>query len=144
MSDVDKPVTGLVVCYSYLWVREHDAGEESGRKARPVCVAIPIGSTSGDVALFPLTTQPPQVDRICVEVPETELKRLGLRGQRRCWVILDEGNRDILPRSNYLEPLQLGPVKYAYGVFSHAFTGLLLRTLASAIRAKKVRTIPRA
>jgi hypothetical protein len=144
MSDVDKPVTGLVISYSYLWVRQHDAGEESGRKARPVCVALPVGAGSGDVALFPLTTQPPAADRVAIEVPETELRRLGLRSQKRCWIILDEGNRDILPGSVYLEPLELRPAKYAYGVLSHAFTGQILRALAETIRAKKVRTIPRA
>lgn len=30
-----KPANGLVISYNYLWAREHDRHEESGREARP-------------------------------------------------------------------------------------------------------------
>ena len=35
-----RAASGLVVLYSYLWAREHDRGEVSGRKDRPACVQI--------------------------------------------------------------------------------------------------------
>jgi len=33
-----KLANGLVISYNYLWAREHDRHEETGRKARPACV----------------------------------------------------------------------------------------------------------
>lgn len=59
-----EPETGLVIRYRYLWQRQARAGEETGRKARPACVVIPIGAKGADVVLFPLTTQPPGPDRV--------------------------------------------------------------------------------
>lgn len=35
-----EPQHGHVILYSYLWAREYDRGEESGRKARPTCVML--------------------------------------------------------------------------------------------------------
>ena len=39
--------TGDVVLYSYLWAREHERGEEGGRKARPACVMVLFKDTAG-------------------------------------------------------------------------------------------------
>jgi hypothetical protein len=63
ISDVVAPSNGLVIYYNYLWAREYGRHEESWRKARPVCVQIIAGGKSGTVvALFPITSQPPQPD----------------------------------------------------------------------------------
>jgi hypothetical protein len=37
---LDRPETGLVIRYNFLWPREHDQGAEHRRKARPACVAV--------------------------------------------------------------------------------------------------------
>jgi len=37
-----EPSDGLVILYNYLWAREYDRHEQSGRKARPACVQIMI------------------------------------------------------------------------------------------------------
>ncbi len=52
---------GDVIRYSYLWAREFDQGEHSGRKARPTCVMIVVPSRDGPskTLLFPITSQPP-------------------------------------------------------------------------------------
>jgi hypothetical protein len=34
------PEPGQVVRFVYLWKRQATVGEESGRKARPVCVVV--------------------------------------------------------------------------------------------------------
>ena len=75
-----EPSNGLVISYNYLWAREYDRREESGRKARPACVQIIIaGGKSGTVvALFPITSQPPQAGRTALEIPEMEARRIGL------------------------------------------------------------------
>ncbi|WP_192843352.1 hypothetical protein [Aureimonas ureilytica] len=118
----EPPETGLVIRYSFLWPREHDRGERDGRKARPACLVVPLNVAPRAVVLFPITTQPPGADRIAIEVPETERRRLRLPGLERCWVMLDEANADIMPGSLYVEPLSYDPVVTSYGRFSPPFT----------------------
>jgi len=74
-----KPANGLVISYNYLWAREHDRHEESGRKARPACVQIIIanGENGTVVALFPITSQPPQAERTALAIPEMDARRIG-------------------------------------------------------------------
>ena len=96
---IDQPETGLVIRYNFLWAREHDQGADHGRKARPACVVVPLTRQGDDVVLFPLTTSEPGPDRLAVKIPETERRRLRLRGAGPSWLLLDEGNRDVLPGS---------------------------------------------
>jgi hypothetical protein len=142
MSSVE-PTTGLVISYNYLWKREHQRGEDSGRKARPACVAVPVGATAGQVILFPITTQTPGTGRLAVEIPEIERRRLTLYGPHRCWVILDEANSDVMPGSYHLHPISLNPAIYVYGEFSAAFMRVMMRVLADALRTKQMRIVPR-
>lgn len=139
----EKPETGLVISYRFLWPHEHAAGIEEGRKARPACIVIPITAKGDDVVLFPLTTQEPSADRLFLRVPETERRRLKLRGTGPSWLLLDQGNTDILPGSFHVEPISYDPPVHAYGHFSQAFMRVVLRTLAEAIRARRLRLIRR-
>ncbi|RWC26294.1 MAG: hypothetical protein EOS73_14120 [Mesorhizobium sp.] len=41
-----EPGHGHVIL-SYLWAREFDRGEESGRKARPTCVMVIVAGKDG-------------------------------------------------------------------------------------------------
>jgi hypothetical protein len=140
---IDRPETGLVIRYHFLWTREHDRGEEHGRKSRPVCVVVPLSGTGADVVLFPLTTRAPGPGRLAVQVPETERRRLRLRGSEPTWLLLDEGNRDVLPGSVHIEPVANNPPVWSYGVFSHAFMRVVLRTLAEALRGRRMRVVRR-
>jgi hypothetical protein len=140
---IDRPETGLVIRYNFLWSREHDHGAEHGRKARPVCAVVPLTREGDDVVLFPLTTREPGPDRLAVRVPETERHRLRLRGTAPSWLLLDEGNRDVLPGSYHVEPIAHDPPVYAYGTFSQAFMRVVLRSLAAALRARRMRLVPR-
>jgi hypothetical protein len=140
---IDEPETGLVINYHFLWARQHEQGEESGRKARPVCVVVPLRMQAGTVVLFPLTTQRPGPDRVAIEVPETERRRLKLRGHGSSWIILDEANSDRMPGTYHLEPISYDPLVVSYGRFSEAFIQLIVRTVATALRAGKVTLVPR-
>ena len=140
---VDRPQTGQVIGYSYLWSAQHECGEDSGRKARPVCVVVPLNTRQGGVVLFPLTTQPPGPYRIAIEVPEIERQRLKLRGRSRCWIILDEGNTDQIPGSFHLEPISYDPVVISYGLLSPAFIRILIKAMGKAIRGSQVKLVPR-
>lgn len=140
---IDRPETGLFILYNFLWAHEHDPGAEHGRKARPACVVVPLARQGSDVVLFPLTTREPGPDRLAVKVPETERRRLRLRGAGPSWLLLDEGNRDVLPGSYHVEPIAHDPPIYVYGTFSQAFMRVVLRTLAAALRARRLRVVRR-
>ncbi len=41
MRDI-VPTPGLVIAYTYLWRREHEAGEDAGRKTKPALIVIAV------------------------------------------------------------------------------------------------------
>ena len=143
MAVNDWPETGLVISYRFLWAREHAQGVEHGRKARPTCVVVPLTTRGRDVVLFPLTTQEPGTERVFIRVPEIERRRLRLRGSGPTWLLLDEGNRDVLPGSYHVEPIAYDPPVHAYGTFSRAFMRVALQRLAAALRSGGVKLVPR-
>ena len=123
MTPLELPQPGAVIDYPYLWVRERDVGETEGRKTRPTCVVVSLSSAFGEhlVALLAITSQSPRDLGAAVEVPALELRRAGLAGHRRAWVITDEFNTDILERSWYYAP------NLRRGAFSQAFLGQILK-----------------
>jgi hypothetical protein len=111
----------IVRCY-YLWARQADAGEESGRKARPVCVVVRTPVEPAALFLFPLTSQKPGHARSHLSISEIECRRGGLAYPS--WLILDEYNRVKVDEAYDLAGTT------AIGTFSPAF----VRKIAAAIR----------
>lgn len=110
-----SPADGLVVSYNYLWAREYDRHEESGRKARPACVQIIVADNDRGtvVALFPITSQPPTAERTALATPETDAHRIGLKIPS--WIIVDEWNLDDLARSPHIADARpIGLLSAAY------------------------------
>jgi hypothetical protein len=132
-----KPANGLVISYNYLWAREHDRHEESGRKARPACVQIIIadGASGTVVALFPITSQPPQAERTALAIPEMDARRIGLTIPS--WIIVDEWNLDDLAKSPHIADAR--PI----GFLSPAFMKRVRAAAADRIRARRYRSVPR-
>jgi hypothetical protein len=60
---------GDVAEFYYLWHREEIAGEESGRKPRPVCIVIKTPGNPDVVFLFPFTSKPPLVGQLVFTHP---------------------------------------------------------------------------
>jgi hypothetical protein len=136
-ADVIKPSNGLVISYNYLWAREYDRREESGRKSRPACVQIIIADRGGAtvVALFPITSQPPAVERTALEIPEMDARRIGL--STPSWIVVDEWNLDDLAKSPHIADARpIGPL-------STAFMKRVRAAAADRIRARRYRSIPR-
>jgi hypothetical protein len=131
------PQHGDVILYSYLWAREHDKGEESGRKARPTCVMMIVAGKDrkSKPLLFPITSQPPRPGARSMEIPETEARRAGLYVP--AWVIVDEFNTDDLATSWAIEDAK------PLGRFSRKFMSRIAGEAAAAIRAGVARTVPR-
>lgn len=128
---------GQIIAYPYLWAWQNERGETEGRKSRPTCVVVAIrGATDGltHLALLAVTTQPPQSDHIAIEVPETEARRAGLSDLKRCWVIVDEYNYDVVERSWYLEPDQS-----VLGRFSKTFMMRIASAFGEASRRSRRR-----
>lgn len=132
-----EPAHGQVILYSYLWAREHDSGEESGRKARPTCVLLIVAGKDGRPRplLFPITSRPPGPSTRFVEIPETEARRAKL--YTPAWVIVDEFNTDDLATSWAIEDAE------PLGQFSRRFMARIAAEVAAAIRASGVRSVPR-
>ncbi|RFC64758.1 hypothetical protein [Mesorhizobium denitrificans] len=131
------PQHGDVILYSYLWAREHDKGEESGRKVRPTCVMMIVAGKNGKSKplLFPVTSQPPRVGARTIEIPETEARRAGLYVP--AWIIVDEFNTDDLATSWAIDDAK------PLGRFSRKFMSRIAAEVAAAIRAGVARTVPR-
>jgi hypothetical protein len=136
-AEMIEPSNGLVIHYNYLWAREYDRREESGRKARPACVQIIIAGAKGGtvVALFPITSQPPQAGRTALEIPEIDARRIGLTNPS--WIIVDEWNLDDLAKSPHIADVR--PI----GVLSPAFMKRVRAEAAARIRSRRYRSIPR-
>lgn len=130
------PKHGDVILYSYLWAREHDRGEESGRKARPTCVMLIVAGKDGrpKPLLFPITSQPPHGNAWAVPVPETEAQRAKL--YTPAWVVVDEFNTDDLATSWAVEDPK------PFGRFSRKFMSRIAAEAAAAIRASATRRVP--
>jgi mRNA-degrading endonuclease toxin of MazEF toxin-antitoxin module len=94
-----RPQPGLVLCYSYLWHREHRAGRQEGVKDRPCVVVLAVerprdGAVTVHVA--PVTHRAPDDPAVALELPAAVKRHLGLDAQRS-WVVLDELNAFIWP-----------------------------------------------
>ena len=124
----------MVVPYVYLWRRQHEAGEESGRKTRPCLIVIARASAQNErvrVAVCPLTTQPPDTARAAIEVPPRVITHLRLTA-RRSWVICDEYNEFDWPDVD-LETTPSGNM--SYGFMPDAF----IEQVRGELRAARVR-----
>lgn len=128
---------GDVVLYSYLWWREHLAGEETGRKARParVMIVLPRGRSTEKALLFPITSSPPGPDTAAIPVPETEARRARL--DTPAWVIVEEFNSD--DPVNSLAPEHARPL----GTFSKRFIAAIAAAAAGAARGGGIRAVRR-
>ncbi|KAB2676537.1 type II toxin-antitoxin system PemK/MazF family toxin [Brucella anthropi] len=126
---------GQVVRFFYLWKRQADAGEESGRKARPVCIVIRTPDNPGRVFLFPITSQQPDENRLSLAIPQIECRRAGLAFP--CWLILDEFNRVDLDKAYDFEDTR--PI----GTLSPAFLVRVAKTIKQAAEAHRISSVQR-
>lgn len=98
---------GQVIDYPYLWAWQDERGETEGRKIRPTCVVVAVrGAKDGrtHLTLLAITTQPPLAGRRAIDVPAIECRRAWLGDLKRCWIVVDEYNHDVVERSFSIEP----------------------------------------
>ncbi|CDM61164.1 MULTISPECIES: hypothetical protein [Rhizobium] len=126
---------GQIVRFFYLWKRQAAAGEESGRKARPVCVVVRTAAAPEAVFLFPITSQLPDTERLSLAVSQMECRRAGL--DFPCWIVLDEYNRVELDKAFDFETTT------PLGSFSPAFLKKIALTVKNAAAARRLTGITR-
>lgn len=126
---------GDVAEFYYLWHREELAGEESGRKPRPVCIVIRTPGNPDVVFLFPFTSRPPMGGQLALEVPEMECRRVGLVAP--CWIILDEYNRVEMDKDyDFASSEPIGSV-------SPAFLREIAATIRQALQSARMKAVNR-
>jgi mRNA-degrading endonuclease toxin of MazEF toxin-antitoxin module len=95
---IPHPEPGLVISYAYVWRKEHEAGQEEGRKNRP-CVIV-LSAEKQDkgtqVTVAPITHSLPNPESSCMEIPLRVKQHQGLDDERS-WVSFDEVNQFIWP-----------------------------------------------
>jgi hypothetical protein len=126
---------GQIVRSFYLWKRQATTGEESGRKARPVCVVVRTSATPGVVFLFPVTSQLSDTDRLSLAISQIECRRAGL--DFPCWIILDEYNRVELDKAIDFESTT------PLGSLSPAFLKKIALTVKDAAGARRLTGVTR-
>jgi hypothetical protein len=88
-----KPEPGLVIRYSYLWLREHRQGQDEGSKDRPCAIILALTGNNDDkqVLVVPITHSPPETPEHVMELPLAVKQHLGLDGERS-WIVYSESN----------------------------------------------------
>jgi len=93
------PEVGLVIAYSYLWHREHQIGQEEGRKDRPAVIVLAVERPADGVTLvtvLPITHSAPTSAATAIEIPAAVKRHLGLDAVRS-WIVVAEGNEFVWP-----------------------------------------------
>jgi hypothetical protein len=88
------PERGSVIRYGYLWADESAAGQEEGRKDRPVLVlALSVNEQFGTTQLLVLAiTHTPRADPDgAIPLPQAVKRRIGL-DDAPAWIITTEAN----------------------------------------------------
>lgn len=138
------PVPGLVIRYSYLWLTEHQRGQEEGVKDRPCAVILASTDHEGvqTVTVLPITHTPPSNPALAIEIPHPTKRRLGL-DEERSWIILSEANRFVWPGPD-LRLTQPGDMSsVAYGLLPRSLFKAVTTKLANAIKERLTHVVPR-
>ena len=136
------PEPGLVIRYSYLWLREHAEGREDGLKDRPCAIVLSRRNSGGAnrVVVLPITHRPPADNATSLEIPTAIKQLLGLDAERS-WVMLSESNLFDWPGPDLRPFEKRGERSFAYGYLPPRFFNELLRRfvlLESALRSERV------
>jgi hypothetical protein len=137
-----KPEPGLVIRYSYLWLREHREGREEGAKDRPCAIILAAGQHEGEtqVLVVPVTHSPPENVDAALELPPAVKRHLGLDAER-AWVVLSESNLFDWPGPDLRRVGDRDDGSIAYGFLPPRLFGELRRrflALEGAARSRRV------
>ena len=131
------PERGSVIRYGYLWADESAAGQEEGRKDRPVLVlALSVREQIGTAQLLVLAvTHTPRADPDgAIPLPQAVKRRIGL-DDAPAWIVTTEANAFTWPGPDIRPIPGRRPRTVVYGrVPNH-----LLRQVARSFLANRER-----
>jgi hypothetical protein len=134
-----------VLCYAYLWAREHEKGQTEGLKDRPVTVVVAQEIVAGQllVLVAPVTHSPPQHAADAIEIPQSVKRELGL-DRDRSWIVATELNRFVWPGPD-IRPVQGVPDgSPLLGAIPEWLYERLREAIQSAGAKAKMSVVPRA
>ena len=139
-----KPEPGLVVSYSYLWLRQYREGREEGVKDRPCAVVLATRIDEGEtqVVVVPITHSPPESSAAGLELPPAVKQLLGLDTERS-WVVLSESNLFDWPGPDLRRIGDRGNNSVAYGFLPPRFFAELRRRFSAFEAATRSRRVKR-
>ena len=137
-----KPEPGLVIRYSYLWLREHREGREEGVKDRPCAIILALhDDPDGEqVLVVPVTHSPPENPAAALELPPLVKQHLGLDTDRS-WVVVSESNLFTWPGPDLRRIADRDDSSVAYGFLPPKFFAELRRrfmAFEATTRSKRV------
>jgi hypothetical protein len=139
-----EPIPGLVIRYSYLWLREHLQGREEGQKDRPCAIVAAVKTDAGDtrVVVLPVTHSAPDDPDLAVEIPLAVKQRLRLDGLRS-WVVVSEWNEFIWPGPDLRRIFNADDSSIAYGVLPPNLFRSIRERLAVLIKSRNAGPVDR-
>lgn len=139
-----KPEPGLIIRYSYLWLREHQEGREEGVKNRPCAIILATRDQDGDIKtlVVPVTHSPPGSSASALELPSIIKRQLGLDGERS-WVVLSESNFFTWPGPDLRRVGDQDDSSVAYGFLPPKFFTELKRRWLAFEATHGSRRVPR-
>lgn len=138
------PHPGLVICYAYIWAREHDEGHEEGTKDRPCAIVLTTEEIDGEkiVTVAPITHRASNEPGAAVEIPQATKRRLGL-DSNRSWIVISETNSFIWPGPD-LRPVDRHRLdEFAYGVLPPRFFRQVRDKLVALYKTRRLRNVMR-
>jgi hypothetical protein len=139
------PVPGLVICYSYLWYREHQAGHEEGVKDRPCAIIAAIrdeGHGTTRVLVLPVTHAPPSNPNHAVEIPALIKRQLKL-DDVPSWVVLTEWNEFVWPGPDLRRLTGVDNASFAYGILPRKFFNTIRDRFLAIVSDRAARHVRR-
>jgi hypothetical protein len=139
-----RPVSGLVIGYSYLWEAEFRAGREEGAMDRPCAIVIASRTEDGDVVVTvaAITHSPPSRPQDAIELPIDVKRRLRMDAQRS-WVVCSELNRFVWPGPDLRPISRQRPGEFVYGALPAPFMRQVFERLAGLRPERKPRIVVR-
>lgn len=137
------PEPGLVIRYSYLWLREQSQGREEGSKDRPCAIVLAVQDRDGasQVLVVPVTHTPPESPETALEVPAAIKRHLGFDAEHS-WIVLSESNLFEWPGPDLRRVGNRDDSSVAYGFLPPRFFAELRRrflALEAAARSRRIR-----
>lgn len=138
------PEPGLVIRYSYLWLREYEQGREEGAKDRPCAIVLALIDADGDthVTVLPVTHSMPSDPSAAVEIPLETKRRLGLDSERS-WIVLDEGNEFVWPGPDLRSVPGADMSTVSYGFLPPRFFNLVRQRFLALARQRRAHGVQR-